>query len=454
MLRPGLTKLYSYGEPRMGGKYPEISFLGIRMVVKDHFLQKVDNQMIEEALERSVSTFGTKEYFNREVWEKVRDLGFLPIKIMAAPEGMTIGEGNVCYTIESTRDWFAGTVNALESILMHTWYPTAVATRAMMIKRAITPYFKQSSDSGDTSFAVNDFGLRGATCHEAAARGGVGHLLHFLGSDNEPAMTAIHDYYGCNDHLKSVWATEHSVALSFGVADGQEKEYLLHQLKNSPSHLIISVVIDTKDSDNFIKEVVGDPEIMEIIKKRPGRVVLRPDSGDPKTNVLKYLDMLGQMFGTTSNGKKYRIINDNIGLLQGDGMDEESIPDLYNAVVGNGWSADNIVTGSGGGLLQVELSRDTNRWAIKPSFGVINGEAGNMRKIPKTDPTKASKWGRLKLVAPSSFYSPSGMATISSAEVSAEAFENFKDSLEPILIDGEYFPGDWKKMLGRAQQKW
>lgn len=450
MLRPGLTKLYAYGEPRSGGRYSHVSFIGPQMIVADHFLQPVTNEMIEEAEWRSISTFGTDKYFNKEVWQKVRDLGYLPIKIMTAPEGMKIREGNVCFTIESTVPWFANTVNALEDILMHTWYPTAVATRSMRIKERLKPLFEKSSKNPSVMllFAVNDFGLRGATCHEAAARGGVGHLLHFAGSDNEVAQTALYDYYQNRDRLKSVWATEHSVALSWGITDMNEIEYLKWQLQNSEPHLIISNVIDTKNSDGFMQKVVGNAEIVQMIKDREGRVVFRPDSGDPLTNILKYLDILANIFGfSVHNG--YRILNHNVGLIQSDGMDEDTIVELYENVMKAGWSADNFVTGSGGGLLQVGLSRDTSRWAIKPSYMEFGEQKINVQKIPATDMSKASKPGLLKLHR--SYNNENGdFMTVSSAELLQGMFEGYIDSLRVLLEDGNYFPESFDKILKRA----
>lgn len=450
MLPPGLSKLVSYGEPRVGGKYKTISYVGLQMIVKDHFLDKVTTEMIDEAEHRSVLSFGTDKYFNRPVWEKVRDLGYLPVIIKSAPEGAEIEEGNVCFTIGSTKDWFANTANALESLLMHTWYPTAVATRSMNIKKAIKPYFEQTSDVADyvLPFAVNDFGLRGGTGHESAARGGVGHLLHFQGSDNEPAMTALADAYGCNDRLKSVWATEHSVALSWGIdSDSNELEYLLWQLTNSDPNAIISVVVDTKDSDYFMQNIVGNKEITELIKQRPGRVVFRPDSGDPLTNILKYLDVLGGIFGYGINKKGYKTINSNVGLIQGDGMDENSIPNLYRDVTKAGWAADNFITGSGGGLLQAGLTRDTSRWAIKPCYGIVDGKEMNMAKKPKTDMSKASKGGLLKLHP-----TAKGFMTITSSEMPREQFNGYVDALRVVYEDGNFYPEDFNTILARANK--
>lgn len=448
-----IRKLYYYGEPRVGGKYPIICFFGLQMAIEDHLLQKVTSEMIDEGEERAYRIFGTKAYFNRKVWEKVRGLGYLPIRIKAVPEGTKLPIDNVAFTFESTEDWFAPMTGHIEDTLMWSWYPTAVCTRSMRIKDAIKPIFDKTSDIPHLvlPFAVNDFGLRGATCHEAAARAGAAHLIHFAGSDNEPGMTALYDYYRCEGRLKSVWATEHSVATTFGLSPENEKEYILHQLRNSDPSFPVAIVIDSKDSDNFVKNVVGDPEVTQLIKDRVGRVVLRPDSGDPTTNVIKYLDFLGGIFNYGINTKGYKVVNNNVGLIQGDGMDERSIPRLYTEVAKAGWAADNFVTGSGGGLLQEGLTRDTSRWAIKASYGEreVDGklEGFNIQKKPATDPTKDSKPGMLKLHP-----SMGKFSTISSAELSKAQFNGYIDALETVLENGNFYRTTFDKVVERANK--
>lgn len=441
-----LTKLYSYGESRVGSKYPYVSFFGLQMILKDHFLQKVDNQMIEEAEEEAYMTFGTKDYFNKSVWEKVRDLGYLPIKIKAVPEGSKVGINNALFTLESTEPWFAKTMNALEGTLMHVWYPTTISTRAMYIKEGITPAFNKSSDIGEfvLPVAVNDFGYRGATCHEAASRGGAAFLNHFVGSDNLPASRALKEYYGYKGRLKSVWATEHSVATSFGLSFDNEMEYLRHQLYNSSDESIISVVIDSKNPDDFIKNVVGSEEMMELIKRKSGRVVFRPDTGKPLVNVCKYSDMLGGLFGFNINSKGYKVLNHNVGIIQGDGMDENTIPELYNEYIKTGWAADNIITGSGGGLLQVDVNRDTQRFAIKASYSERDGVPFNIQKDPSSDHSKKSKAGMLKLHNIRSEY-----MTLESSKEDPIMFKAYADAMDTVFENGVLNEQTFSQILER-----
>lgn len=428
----GLSKQYSYGEARKGARYPKVCFFGMQMIIMDHFLQPVTNEMIKEAEEVAFSTFGTTKYFNKEVWEKVRDLGYLPIRIKAIPEGTVVEQGNILFSLESTEPWFANTANALEDLCMHVWYPMTVATRIMNIKNNLIPFVKKSSEFPKETlpFMVNDFGYRGATGHEAAYRGGAAHLIHFEGSDNLAAKRAIKHYYN-GDALKSVWASEHSTACAFGLTFENEKQYLLHQLNRSEQDLIVSIVIDSKNADNYMMNVVGDPECIETIKKRPGRVVFRPDSGIPLQSVSKYSDILVNHFGMRINNLGYRIIDNNVGLIQGDGMNENTIPELYDNYLKLGYSSDNLVVGSGGGLLQEGLSRDTERMAIKGSYIEINGVPKNIKKQVETDPSKESKTGMLKLT-PQSF---GNFSTISSA--TGDTFHNYVDVLQTVFENGE-----------------
>lgn len=443
---PGITKLYSYAEPRKGGKYKSICFFGLQYIIAEHFLNKITDNMIEEAEQTCLNTFGTTVYFNKEVWQKVRDLGYLPIKIMSAPEGTIISEGNVAFTIESTEPWFASSIGALETLLLTCWYPTTVATRSMNLKKAITPYFDKTSDVKSIVLpnAILDFGMRGSTSFESASLGGAAHLIHFDGSDNEAGAKLIKDYYEYTGKLKSVFATEHSSQCSFG-PEGQI-DYLLHQLSVVPDDKILSVVIDGYNADDFILNVACNPKIVEIIKKRTGRVVFREDSGDILKNLLKHSDILTTSYGLEVNSKNYKIIGSNVGLLQADGMDEISIPETYKDYTNAGWAADNFIAGSGGGLLQVDINRDVNRWALKASYGEKDGIPFDIRKTPKTDMSKQSKGGKLKL-------HPTGASfmTIESSKESPQNFNSFVDIMRPLYNNGKFYPDSFENIINRAR---
>lgn len=385
--------------------------------------------------------------FNLEVWNKVKDLGYLPIRIKAVKEGTIVPNGNVFLTFEPTEEWFAKTYNSLESTLMHIRYPTDIATRAMNIKRGILPSFLKSSDVTEYAlpFAVNDFGYRGVTGSQAAERGGTGFMVHFQGSDNIPAMEYLEHHYGLSDHLKSVWATEHSVQLSFP----NDLEYVLHQLRTADPKQYVSTVMDGRDQDAFAKEVISHPEVRELVKMRAaagGRTIWRPDRGKPITNVCKYSDIIGGFSGFSVNTRGYKVLNDNQGLIQGDGMNEQTIPELFVEYVKTGWAADNICTGSGGGLLQEDTSRDLNRWAIKPCQYSIDHKTVNVSKKGVGDESKKSKEGDLKLHRMGNAY-----ITIESSKETPQDFNSFTDELEIVYENGKLNPEHFTNIINRAK---
>ncbi|WP_180371041.1 nicotinamide phosphoribosyltransferase domain-containing protein, partial [Oenococcus oeni] len=255
---------------RTGSRFNTVSWFGLQMIIADHLLGKVTNEMIDEAEEFSFLTFGNHNFFNREVWERVRDLGYLPINIMELPEGIEVPISTPLLTLESTEPCFATTLNALESVLMQVWYPTTISTNSMYIKKALLPLFEKSGSVTGLDLAVNDFGLRGASSLQSAQRGGAAHLLHFRGSDNLAADKVIADVYGLKDRALSVWATEHSVATSYG-PDRGEIDYVNSQLDRAGDNDIISIVIDSYDSINFVRNVIGSIEIKNRIIRRSGR---------------------------------------------------------------------------------------------------------------------------------------------------------------------------------------
>ncbi|KGH57303.1 nicotinate phosphoribosyltransferase [Oenococcus oeni IOEB_8417] len=435
----GLTKLYSYAEARPGSRFNTVSWFGLQMIIADHLLGKVTNEMIDEAEEFSFLTFGNHNFFNREVWERVRDLGYLPINIMELPEGIEVPISTPLLTLESTEPWFATTLNALESVLMQVWYPTTISTNSMYIKKALLPLFEKSGSVAGLDLAVNDFGLRGASSLQSAQRGGAAHLLHFRGSDNLAADKVIADVYGLKGRALSVWATEHSVATSYG-PDRGEIDYVNSQLDRAGDNDIISIVIDSYDSINFVRNVIGSKEIKNRIIRRSGRIVLRPDSGEPQEIDLQVLDILADIFGTDVNDKGYKVINHNVGIIQGDGMNRQTIIELYRHILHQGWSADNLIVGSGGGLLQEGFDRDTERFAIKASYGELgDGHGFLIQKHPKQDPTKNSKSGRFKVIRDSN-------RRIKTVAIDAEG----NNLLKTIYENGNFYPDSFQEILKRA----
>jgi len=159
---------------------------------------------------------------------------------------------------------------------------------------------------------------------------------------------------------------------------------------------ILSIVGDSYDIFHFSKDILCK-QFRDRILTRNGKVVCRPDSGDPTTQVPQLFDIFAEGFGYRENSKSYKVLAPCIGVLWGDGMDLYSILAQNRAIVAAHYAIDNIVNGMGGGLLQ-KVNRDTQKFAIKLCNAIINGKEVPVQKRPKTDTGKASKAGRPALL--------------------------------------------------------
>jgi nicotinamide phosphoribosyltransferase len=165
---------------------------------------------------------------------------------------------------------------------------------------------------------------------------------------------------------------------------------------------MVAVVSDSYDIFNCCANIWGGA-LKDQVLYRDGILVIRPDSGDPPKVVVQVLEILGEKFGNTRNAKGFRLLHPKVRVIQGDGVDFTMLGLILKAATSNGWSADNLSFGSGGGLLQ-KLNRDTQRFAFKCSSVTVNGAELDVFKQPVTDPAKKSKAGRLKLVQQNNTY--------------------------------------------------
>jgi nicotinamide phosphoribosyltransferase len=159
---------------------------------------------------------------------------------------------------------------------------------------------------------------------------------------------------------------------------------------------LVAVVSDSYDIDYATKVLWGNT-LRAAILKRDGTVVVRPDSGDPAPSVLNVVRNLEAGFGTSVNIKGYRELPPQIRVIQGDGINYDSIDDILRTLQSAGYSGNNVAFGMGGALLQ-RVHRDEYAFAFKASCATVAGEDRNLSKSPKGDPLKRSKAGRLALI--------------------------------------------------------
>lgn len=396
-----VTGVYSYLEARPGAEYPDTVFFGLQSILKKLEGVVVTGDDIQEANALAECHFGDPNAFNFDGWWHVIDdhEGKLPLKIMAVPEGEVVPVGNVLMTVENTCSKCFWLTNALESLLLHVWYPTTVATLSYHVKQMMKGKLEQSADTLDAlPFMLHDFGYRGASSHETAAIGGAGHLINFMGTDTLPAMMlALTDY---DAHAKSlafsVPATEHSVMTSLGKT-GEMK--IVSDLIDTYPTGILSVVADSYDIYGFVNEICYNETLRDRILQRVGKFVVRPDSitkehSTPEELVVYLMRTLWLNYRGITNSKGYKMLDPHIGLLWGDGIGPKGIEKILDAIIEAGFSAENMVFGMGGGLLQ-KVNRDTQRFAFKCSAQERNGV---WVPVQKGTFGKQSKGGRLALI--------------------------------------------------------
>jgi nicotinamide phosphoribosyltransferase len=395
--KKGLKKLQSYLEAR-GGKYQKAVFFGLQYFLKRYFVgnEVITLAKIDQAQAFWEAHFGRKDVFPRDAWLSLleKHKGALPIRIRAVPEGTVVPIKNVLMTIENTdAGEFPWLVNYLETVLMQVWYPITIATQQYETRNSVAAFLKRTGDPAGISFKVHDFGYRGVSCPEQAAIGDASHLVFFMGTDTVAGISLLQNYYGAGMCGFSIPATEHSIMCSFGRE--HEIEACRNWLNQYPDGLI-ACVSDTYDIYNACANIWGGV-LKEQVMARNGTLVIRPDSGDYFEVVPKVLEILWEKFGGTTNAKGFRILDSHVRVIQGDGMDPESIVALYSKLEQLGWSADNLAVGSGGGLL-MKVNRDTMKFAIKACAALVDDKWIDIWKDPITDSGKKSKTGRLELV--------------------------------------------------------
>ena len=428
----GMTKVYSYLESR-GGDYEKTLFFGLQYYIK-RYLENVNITMddVNEAEMFSEAHFGTKENFNRKGWEYIvkRLGGRLPIRIKAVKEGTLVPVSNVLATIENTDPNCYWLTNVIETMLMKLWYPITIATNSFYAKKIIKEHLQKTGGVTEgLLFKLHDFGYRGVSSEETAGIGGMSHLVNFLGTDTLRGIVYADNYYNSGMAGFSVPASEHSVACSFG--KDFEEEYFLNMLSTYKTKTV-SIVSDTYDVFNFIETMSS--KYRKLIVDRDGTVVFRPDSGDPVEVNSKLIDILWDKFGGEYvNG--FKLLVPQVRLIQGDGIDRDSLAEILHMLELKGFSTDNIVFGSGGGLLQ-KFDRDTCKFAIKASYGEreIDGKIIKfaISKDPVTSKGKKSKPGILKLHKTQE----NRFTTMSSFDNDSDMFQCYTDELEVVYENG------------------
>ena len=392
------TYISSYIESR-GGE-DESVFFGLQAFIKQYLLTPVTINDIKRA-EHLVQAHGLP--FNRAGWEIIVNEygGYLPIEIQAVPEGTVMGTRNVQVQVVNTDPRLFWLTSYIETALLRAiWYPSTVATKSRKLKRVIAKYLNETSDvpvADQLPFKLHDFGARGASSAETAVLGGMAHLVNFMGTDTFEALEGVMAYYNTNEVVGfSIPASEHSTITSWG--RNQEVDAFENMLDTFGGEgKILACVSDSFDIYKATSELWGT-QLKDKVIAQGGTLVVRPDSGNPETVPIEVVELLAEKFGYTFNSKGYKVLHPAVRVIQGDGINENSLPIILENLKKKGFSADNIAFGMGGGLLQA-WDRDTLKYAMKASaIKIGDGDWVGFAKSPITDRGKQSKMGRLGLI--------------------------------------------------------
>lgn len=411
-----------------------------------------------------------------ECWGELHDLGYLPVEIRALPEGILSPIGIPVYTIHNTVEKFFWVTNYIETLMStESWKTITNATAAFQYKRVAMSYALATCDNVDhVNFQCHDFSLRGLSNVEDGYKSGIAHLASFTGTDNILGIEAVHEYYGIDDDqfvAGSIPASEHSVATTnisrivkdleehfphlAGDVDGlrylAEKEFLLTFIRDIVPEGFCSYVADSYDYWAVLTRIL--PELKEEIMMRNGRLVVRPDSGDPVKIVAGYnivseeelenikpyevedllvstkngyfepryslttqtwvidaecqqiprheavgsIQVLWEIFGGEVNSKGYKVLDSHIGMIYGDSITVKREIEILKRLKANGFASSNIVFGVGSFTYEFN-TRDTFGIAVKATGCFIDDYEIMVSKEPKTDPSKRSAKGFIKVV--------------------------------------------------------
>lgn len=393
----------------------KVIFFGLQYLISEYLIKEFNDNFFKVDKYKAITDYRDilDAYLGKDVvsvkhMAALHDLQYLPIEIKALPEGSQVPLRVPMLTVENTLDKFFWVTNMIETILSCIlWGPCTSATIAHRYKQLFVKYAKETGSPVEfTPFQGHDFSMRGMYGLEAAKMSGAGHLISFLGTDCIPAIKFIEKYYECKDLIgASVPATEHSVMCMGG--ENTEKETFERLFKIYPTG-VISVVSDTWDFWKVVTKTLV--KLRDKIMTRDGKLVIRPDSGDPVKIIagdkdantsherLGLIATLWNIFGGTVNKRGYKELDPHIGAIYGDSITYERAEQILDKLKDQYFASNNIVFGIGSYTYQYN-TRDTFGFAMKATAGKIGDNHIEIFKDPKTDDgEKKSAKGYLKVV--------------------------------------------------------
>ena len=402
MLAKDTTRLYGTWIPRSVKYAPKgvskiVSF-GQQLVVKwlhDEFQENFFSLPEEVAVNfgKDMSLYLGMDY-DASHFVELHRLGYLPIRVKSLPEGIETNPNVPHMTFINTVDGFAWLTLYLETIISSlAWKPSTSATIALQYRRNVVEWVMKTDPTNAwlIPFLCHDFSARGLSPWDMLSSG-LGHASSFLGSDTIICIPGSRYYYNEPEDqvaIYSVNASEHSVSTTKIFTVG-EQQMIADWLVDFPKG-ILSIVSDTFDLWKLITEYL--PANKESIMARDGKLVIRPDSGNPVDIICgeqvisrdyrdvvenaqldlthpKYkgvIELLWDIFGGTVNEQGYKVLDPHIGAIYGDSITLDRQLEIYKRLEAKGFAATNIVLGVGSFTYQMN-TRDTLGFAAKGAW--------------------------------------------------------------------------------------
>lgn len=414
MLPEKITKSVSYFTPRMSRvkRWDSVVMFGLQGFIKKYLIDCFNNDFFNKPFEEVISeykrvmdaTLGENAYKIEKI-EKLHKLGYLPIEIVALPEGTLVPMHCPMFGITNTHPDFAWLPQSLESLISaESWHPMLAATVGYTYRQIVNKYYDLTCD--DTlprARALGAFDFRGEECTDSAIKAGAGWCLSFLNTATVPTVPYLEKMYDCNCTNEDVAfgspSTEHSVMCSNYAVDGDEITLLRRLLTEVYPNTSFSAVLDSYDYWNIIDNVL--PQLKEEILNHNGCMLMRGDSGDCVEVVTQTVFKLWEHFGGTINSKGYKVLDPHVKAIYGDSITVQRCEQIYQILMENGFACSNVALGVGSFSFQCieedgelkPFTRDTFSSCIKATYCEIDGKPTPIFKNPKEGGFKKSQKG-------------------------------------------------------------
>ncbi len=414
MLPKDITKSVSYFTPRMSrvNRWDSVVMFGLQGFIKTYLIDYFNDEFFNKPFDEVISgykrvmdaTLGENAYKIEKI-EKLHKLGYLPIEIVALPEGTIVPMHVPMFGITNTHKDFAWLPQSLESLISaESWHPMIAATVGYTYRQIVDYYYDLTCDDETSrARALGAFDFRGEECTDSAIKAGAGWCLSFLNTATVPTIPYLEKNYKCDCTKEPVAfgspSTEHSVMCSNFAVDGDEITLLRRLLTEVYPNTSFSAVLDSYDYWNVIDNIL--PQLKYEILAHNGCMLMRGDSGDCVEVVTKTVFKLWEEFGGTTNSKGYKVLDPHVKAIYGDSITVQRCEQIYKILMENGFACSNVALGVGSfsfqcieedGILK-PFTRDTFSSCIKATYCEIDDKPFPIFKNPKDGGFKKSQKG-------------------------------------------------------------